>query len=71
LLEIGACGDGRLDLGEQCDDANVASGDGCDATCRFEGCGDGVRVIGEQCDDGNRRAGDGCDAMCRTEIILN
>jgi cysteine-rich repeat protein len=34
-----ACGDGRLNLvaGEQCDDRNTTSGDGCSATCQTEG----------------------------------
>jgi cysteine-rich repeat protein len=33
-----ACGDGRLNLvaGEQCDDRNTSSGDGCSATCQTE-----------------------------------
>jgi cysteine-rich repeat protein len=30
------CGDGIRDAGEQCDDHNTASGDGCSATCRNE-----------------------------------
>lgn len=30
------CGDGDVDPNEQCDDGNVASGDGCSATCTFE-----------------------------------
>jgi cysteine-rich repeat protein len=31
------CGDGVVDRGEQCDDGNAASGDGCSATCGLEG----------------------------------
>ena len=31
------CGDRFLDMGEQCDDGNTASGDGCSATCQLEG----------------------------------
>jgi len=31
-----ACGNGILDPGEQCDDGNTVSGDGCSATCRSE-----------------------------------
>ena len=31
------CGDGVLDPGEQCDDGNGVSGDGCSATCQREG----------------------------------
>lgn len=34
----GECGNGRIDLGEQCDDGNVTNGDGCSATCQFEDC---------------------------------
>jgi cysteine-rich repeat protein len=30
------CGDGAVDGGEQCDDMNMASGDGCSATCQFD-----------------------------------
>ena len=30
------CGDGVLGGTEQCDDANIVAGDGCDAACRFE-----------------------------------
>ena len=47
----------------QCDDGNVASGDGCRANCTLEICGDGLLDAGEQCDDGN----DGCDSACRFE----
>ncbi|MDD5055196.1 MAG: DUF4215 domain-containing protein [Candidatus Peribacteraceae bacterium] len=37
-----ACGNGLLDLLEQCDDGNATGGDGCSATCRNElGCGNG------------------------------
>ena len=31
-----ACGNGNLDLGEQCDDGNTADGDGCSAICELE-----------------------------------
>ncbi len=30
------CGDGILDVGEQCDDGNVSDLDGCTRTCRYE-----------------------------------
>ncbi|TMQ18102.1 MAG: DUF4215 domain-containing protein, partial [Deltaproteobacteria bacterium] len=58
------CGNGRLDLGEVCDDGNNQSGDGCPADCS-EPCGDGVLDPDEICDDGNRLDGDGCSADCR------
>lgn len=35
------CGNGVTDAGEQCDDGNTTSGDGCSATCTIEAaCGD-------------------------------
>jgi cysteine-rich repeat protein len=33
---IASCGDGVIDAGEQCDDGNTTSGDGCSATCQSE-----------------------------------
>lgn len=30
------CGNGSVEAGEQCDDGNTASGDGCSATCQIE-----------------------------------
>jgi cysteine-rich repeat protein len=33
---VGLCGNGTLDTGEECDDANVTDGDGCSAGCRVE-----------------------------------
>jgi cysteine-rich repeat protein len=37
LLErVGACGDSEIQLGEQCDDGNTQSGDGCAASCNWE-----------------------------------
>jgi fibro-slime domain-containing protein len=76
------CGNGTLDNGEECDDGNNVSGDGCSMTCRQEtgfvcptpgspcvstvACGDG-RVGGkEACDDKNTTGGDGCSADCST-----
>jgi cysteine-rich repeat protein len=39
-----ACGNGIIELGEQCDDGNVTNGDGCSSTCTSEAsCGDGVK----------------------------
>jgi len=32
----GACGNGKLEGGEQCDDKNTKAGDGCSATCQLE-----------------------------------
>ncbi|MBA3465143.1 MAG: DUF4215 domain-containing protein [Deltaproteobacteria bacterium] len=73
-----ACGDHFVDAGEQCDDGNTASGDGCSATCMTEMnpppppppepcCGDHNVDPGESCDDGNLVSGDGCSATCQVE----
>ena len=32
----GVCGDGTLNIGEQCDDGNTVSGDGCSSACQLE-----------------------------------
>ena len=68
------CGNGIPDPGEQCDDGNVANGDGCSSTCSVEprsGCGNGVIDPGEQCDDGNLVNGDGCSSTCNFESAHN
>lgn len=57
-------------LGEECDDGNTTSGDGCSATCTIETgpvCGDGNIDPGEECDDGNTTNGDGCSSTCQIE----
>ena len=66
----GTCGDGATDvvLGEECDDANGISGDGCDANCQYEpvgqSCGDGTQGLLEKCDDANVLNGDACNPTC-------
>ncbi|MEE9294475.1 MAG: DUF4215 domain-containing protein, partial [Phycisphaerae bacterium] len=63
------CGDAVLDAGEQCDDGNTVSGDGCDAICQDEFCGDNIvnDSPNEECDDGNTANSDGCDQFCQLE----
>lgn len=34
---VAGCGDGMTGVGEECDDGNTASGDGCSAFCQIEG----------------------------------
>ena len=63
------CGDGIVDDGEECDDDNQRSLDGCDEYCRREplpGCGNGVVEPGEECDDGNVADDDQCTHACTT-----
>jgi cysteine-rich repeat protein len=69
-VEPNPCGDRILQTGEgeECDDGNRTSGDGCSATCQLEtGCGNGVVDPGEECDDDNTVSGDGCSATCQIE----
>ena len=63
------CGNGVVDVvtGEQCDDGNVAAGDGCGSTCSIETCGNGIVDPGEICDDGNNISGDNCSADCASD----
>jgi cysteine-rich repeat protein len=73
--DLQTCGDGALQLDEQCDDGNLASDDGCDANCRLPACGNGIVNVGggfhEACDDGNLLAGDGCSPGCAVEQCSN
>ncbi len=64
--ETAACGNGTPDPGEECDDGNTTSCDGCSASCRQEGCGNGRVECSEECDAGaqNGQPGSGCDATC-------
>ncbi len=67
-----ACGNGRVDPGEDCDDGNQKDGDGCSASCTSnETCGNGVidTIKGELCDDGNNLDHDGCSSTCQLETL--
>src|SRR5262249_19707193 len=63
-----ACGNGRLDAGEQCDDGNHAPGDGCNPICQIEcswicgTCGPAPSCMGTLvCGNGVRTRDEGCD----------
>jgi cysteine-rich repeat protein len=76
------CGNNVLEAGEQCDDGNTMSGDGCSATCTVESgwscsgqpsvcapvCGDGITVGTEECDLGP--ANGAPDACCDVDCTL-
>jgi cysteine-rich repeat protein len=38
LTWLDSCGDGVIDAGEECDDSNLSSGDGCNGGCQVETC---------------------------------
>lgn len=66
------CGNGQLEIGEECDDAagnSDAPGARCRRDCSVGRCGDGIldTVRAEECDDGNRVGGDGCSEACVVE----
>jgi cysteine-rich repeat protein len=66
------CGNGVLEVPEQCDDNNLFNLDGCSSACTVEVaiCGNGIIESGELCDDNNTNPNDGCDENCRPEIIV-
>ncbi len=65
-----ACGDSVTQPPEQCDDGNLAPGDGCSPSCNLEGCGNGIVEPGEQCDDGglNANTADSCRTNCKLAV---
>ena len=65
LFTIPQCGNGVVELGEQCDDGNTAGGDCCSATCQYEGSGSACA------DDGDVCTSDVCDGAgsCTHPII--
>jgi cysteine-rich repeat protein len=71
------CGDGNVDPGEDCDDANAVDTDDCPSTCLDAACGDSFVESGvEECDDANNIDNDACtndctNAECGDGIIFN
>jgi cysteine-rich repeat protein len=61
LLHV-SCGNGHATGYEECDDGDLAAGDGCDASCVVEECGNAVVQAGESCDDGGETSS--CDDDC-------
>jgi len=59
------CGNGAIEAGEQCDDGNTVSGDGCDSNCQIEApvCGNAKIETGEQCEsDSDCSTGQTCSS---------
>lgn len=68
---IDTCGDNILDPGEECDDGNQRSRDGCTWDCKRQICGNSiVELPYETCDDGNTDSGDGCSNRCVSECVV-
>lgn len=67
----GTCGNGTVERGEECDDGNVDTDDGCNAHCLLERgrCGDGQvqRLLGEECERSAQNPASPlrCDRHCR------
>mgnify|MGYP002783521475 CR=1 FL=1 len=60
------CGDGNIDPGEDCDDANQDDTDACTNACTNAACGDGFVQVGvEECDDANQDDADACTNACK------
>jgi cysteine-rich repeat protein len=57
-IETTGCRDGVIVGSEECDDGDLANGDGCDVNCTSTRCGNAIIVGSEECDD------DGCSDSC-------
>ena len=83
----GGCGNGSLELGEQCDDGNNTPGDCCSASCTLEvgSCNDGdacttgdtcqagscVGGTAPDCNDGNLCTDDSCNSLTGCVNVAN
>ncbi len=61
VVNTAVCGNGQIEIGEECDDSNTTGGDGCEANCKLTRCGEAF------CNDGNPCTVDVCtDAATST-----
>lgn len=69
--EDAVCGDGRVQVGEDCDDEEETAG--CDDDCTAPACGDGLlnRPAGEECERDEDAAWARCSERCRIGIGLS
>lgn len=84
VTKLGCCGNGLVEAGEACDDANDAAGDGCSAGCAVEEdwtclgspsvcqtCGDGVVQGDEFCDAGAANGCQSCKSDCTGPVVIH
>jgi hypothetical protein len=72
VVDDAACGNGKPDTGEECDNGATNSDttpDACRTDCQLPHCGDGVTDSGEECDSGATNSDTTPDA-CRTDCRL-
>ncbi|MSP92426.1 MAG: DUF4215 domain-containing protein [Myxococcales bacterium] len=70
LTFLALCGNGVLNVGEECDDSNLTKTDACTDVCKKAKCGDGIVQAGvETCDDGNEIDGDACPKTCKVVAL--
>jgi len=62
------CGNGTVDTGEECDDANDVDGDGCNSNCTLAGCRNEVVDPGEACDYDDPVGGLACNTNCELPV---
>ncbi|MDG2306622.1 MAG: hypothetical protein P8R42_18615 [Candidatus Binatia bacterium] len=61
------CGDGVLEIGEECDDGNTSSGDCCSSSCKTESAGTQCRAEIDACDA--PEVCDGVASTCPTDFV--
>lgn len=64
------CGNGVVDVGEECDDGDGVDENECTNACNLPICGDGITTpsAGEGCDDGNDLEFDACTNRCTRPV---
>lgn len=68
VIASAVCGDGLVQLREECDDGNMVAGDCCSPTCRFEPAGTVCRAPAGLCDV--QESCSGVDATCPPDLYL-
>jgi cysteine-rich repeat protein len=65
VCQMSTCGDGFVDMDEECDDGNVIDGDACTNACRWNTCGNGLCDGNDDCVTCPDDCG-ACPSMCGT-----